>query len=161
MRVIVDFAMDVDVIDCPKIVVNNLEAYRVQFAEWFYDKNNDHRYWQYIDGEQSLRSFRSEVFVEWLNNYILYSCKEKAKLLIRGVGCDGLMFKVIHPNDVYTEMYDKIRDYRRWIMAKDSNGISKEDQYWLKYGERKYSGYALKEWLNEDILKEIYKYIIP
>lgn len=154
MRVIVEFCNDVDVVDCPEIVVNNLDTYKVMFTDWFYNKNNNHGYWNYINGKQRLRSFRSEVFIDWLNNYILVSHKEKAKVLIQGVDLDGLMLKVVHPNDIYEEMYSKIRDYRRWLMATNPEGVSREHEYRLKYGERKHLVYAQKDWLNEGILKD-------
>lgn len=154
MRVIVEFCKDVDVIDCPDVVVDNLDSYRCQFEEWFYDKSNNHGHWQYKDGEQCLHNFRSEVFVEWLNKFILKSHTEKTKVLVQGVGLDGLILKVVHPNDIYKEMYDKFKDYRNWLMDTNNEGVPRVAEYQSKYGKRKHLVYANADWLNSDILKD-------
>lgn len=81
MKVVVTFDIDVDIIDCPKEVVDNLEDYRDKFLKWLFDKQNDHSYWLYENGKKNCCCYRSEAFVEWLNSNILTNSLIKARLL--------------------------------------------------------------------------------
>lgn len=154
MRVIVQFCMDADVIDCPEFVVNNLKVYASQFEEWFRDKKNNHAYWEYQDGEQRLRSYRSEAFVEWLNKFILGTHEEKARVLMQGVDYDGMLFKIEYPREIAPIIYEKGKEYVKWMRDTNSENISRQEEYQKKYGERKYREYAQADWINSYILKD-------
>jgi hypothetical protein len=81
MEIVVRFCIDADIIDCPVDILNNLTEYRKQFIDWLFDKENNHSYWIYKNGKQYGCCYRSEAFVEWLNNFVLPNSVIKAKVL--------------------------------------------------------------------------------
>lgn len=78
MQLITDFAVDVDIIEVPKMVIDNAEDYQAQFFKWLFNKSIDHAYWWYEDGKKYGCNYRSDAFVEWLNAYPLKDEEEKA-----------------------------------------------------------------------------------
>jgi hypothetical protein len=83
VKVVVEFDCDADIIDCPDNIIDNLIDYSDLFLKWLFDKNNNHSYWMYEDGNKYGGSYRSEAFVEWLNIFILGDLEDKAKVLER------------------------------------------------------------------------------
>lgn len=81
MKVILQFDVNADSIECPELIVKELERYQTEFFEWLCDKKNDHAYWMYRDGEKFGLSYRSDAFVEWLNTVVLVGKNEKASIL--------------------------------------------------------------------------------
>lgn len=82
MLLIILFDYDADLIDVP-ILINDMEKYQNLFFEWLFNKSIDHVYWLYKDGEKYGCSYRSEAFVDWLNNNPLKHSKEKAKIVLQ------------------------------------------------------------------------------
>ncbi len=72
---------DVDVIDIPQYVFEDIENIQKGFFRWLFDKNNNHAYWICVNGDKKYCSYRSEAFVEWLNTYYLVGTKEKASCI--------------------------------------------------------------------------------
>ncbi|WP_454054294.1 hypothetical protein [Clostridium sp. Marseille-Q7071] len=85
MRVVVKFDIDADIIDCPENITDNLIEYSNKFMNWLFDKQNNHSYWWYENGEKAGCSYRSEAFVEWLNKFVFDKSLNKAKVLECGV----------------------------------------------------------------------------
>lgn len=67
MKVVVTFGLDADIIQCPEYIIGNLIEYRDKFTDWLFDKDNNHPYWFYKNGEKVGCCYRSEAFAEWLN----------------------------------------------------------------------------------------------
>lgn len=78
MLLVIEFGVDADIIDVPKIVIENLKQYQEQFIKWLFDKSVDHAYWWYVDGEKFGCDYRSNAFLEWLNTNLLNELEEKA-----------------------------------------------------------------------------------
>ena len=154
MRVLVKFCVDADIIECQDSIVSDLKVYQHRFKEWLYDKNNDHSYWMYVDGEKYGCSYRSEAFVEWLNIFVLDKNEVKAKVLEQSIDEDGVICRAEYPKDIIPIIHAEIEHYRKWLTDKNSEGFSKEDEYKEKYGMRKYIGYASTEWINSFILND-------
>ena len=68
---------DADVIDVPEFVIPDIKKIQKQFDKWLYDKDNP-KTW---DKKRGVFSFRGDMFVYWLNEYLLKDCKVKAKLV--------------------------------------------------------------------------------
>lgn len=81
MLLITDFAVDVDIIDVPKTVIEKAEEYQTQFFKWLFDRSIDHAYWWYEDGEKFGCNYRSDAFVEWLNATLLKEAENKATIV--------------------------------------------------------------------------------
>ncbi|ACL21998.1 hypothetical protein Dhaf_3985 [Desulfitobacterium hafniense DCB-2] len=81
MKIVIQFCVDADIIDCPVDISDSLIEYRNKFIDWLYDKQNNHSYWIYKNGEKYGCSYRSEAFVEWLNKFVLSNSLVKAKVL--------------------------------------------------------------------------------
>jgi hypothetical protein len=81
MKVIIDFYEDADIIECPENIVGSLMDYREKFLEWLFDKQNEHSYWYYKNGEKFGCCYRSEAFVEWLNKFILFDSLDKVEVI--------------------------------------------------------------------------------
>lgn len=154
MRILVQFCVNADIIECPAFILNDLKSYQNEFTEWLYDKTNDHAYWMYKDGEKYGCSYRSEAFVEWLNKFILDKHEEKAKVVEQSVDEDGLVCRAEYPKDITALIHTEIESFRKWLINKNSEGICKEEEYKKKYGMRKYIGHASADWINSFILNE-------
>ena len=81
MKVVVTFGVDADIIDCPEEIIDDLIEYRDEFTTWLFDKQNNHSYWFYINGERVGCCYRSEPYVEWINTFILDNSLRKVKVL--------------------------------------------------------------------------------
>lgn len=81
MKVIINFCIDADLIECPDELTGKISEYRNQFLDWLGDEKNDHAYWHYVNGQKIGNCFRSDAFVEWLNTFILSSRAKKARVL--------------------------------------------------------------------------------
>lgn len=68
---------DVDVLDVPEFVITDIRKIQKQFDKWLYDKDNP-KTWHKDVGAFC---FRGDMFVYWLNEYLLKDSKEKAKLV--------------------------------------------------------------------------------
>ena len=101
--VVLEWACDYVLIDCPSYISDKIDAYQQQFDIWLSDRSNNHGYWvsyeysaEYFiergeidpyeggrdpDGKDGL-SFGAEAFVNWLNEYILNkNNNEEAKII--------------------------------------------------------------------------------
>lgn len=68
---------DVDVLDVPEFVITDIKKIQKQFDKWLYDKDNP-KTWHRDVGAFC---FRGDMFVHWLNEYLLKDSKVKAKIL--------------------------------------------------------------------------------
>ena len=84
MKVILEFDYDVDIIEWPNIRAEEVKKHQLVFDKWLYNKNNNHSYWQYENGEKYGVCYRSDAFVEWLNSIVLKNSAEKATILTIG-----------------------------------------------------------------------------
>jgi len=82
MRVVIEFDIRADIIECPEIIVPDLITYQDKFFEWLYNKNNDHDYWEYENGKKSCLCYRADALIEWLNTFVLD--EEKAYMIKSG-----------------------------------------------------------------------------
>ena len=90
MRVLVEFCIDADMIECPDFIVKDLESYQGEFSKWLCNEENDHNYWVYKNGEKYGCNYRSEAFVEWLNTFVLNTCAEKARVIDKKLNRDAI-----------------------------------------------------------------------
>ena len=81
MKVVVTFGVNADIIDCPDDIVDNLIEYKGRFINWLFDKQTNHSYWRYKNGEKFGCCYRSEAFAEWLNSFVLNNSLIKVKVL--------------------------------------------------------------------------------
>lgn len=68
---------DVDILDIPKDVVQNIKKTQKDFDKWLYDKSNKLTW----DKKQGSFCFRGDAFVYWLNEFVLKERKDKAFLV--------------------------------------------------------------------------------
>ncbi len=85
IKVLVQFDLDADIIECPNWIIKDLELHQQSFNEWLFDEMNDHSYWVYENGEKYGCCYRSNAFVEWLNRFILKECDDKAFVIDKQV----------------------------------------------------------------------------
>ena len=77
LRVVVAFTeYDVDIIDVPKSIFDNINVIRRKFDKWVYNKDNVLSW----DKKNKVFCFRADLFVFWLNTYVLTG-EEKAELI--------------------------------------------------------------------------------
>lgn len=77
MKVVFAFTeFDVDIVDIPNSIFNNINPIIRDFDKWLYDKDNKLSW----DAKNKAFCFRADLFVYWLNKYVL-SDKEKAQLV--------------------------------------------------------------------------------
>lgn len=153
MKVLVEFSVDADIIECPKWTVEELPAYQIQFREWLFDKKNDHPYWVYKNEEKHGCCYRSHAFVEWLNNFVMQDNLEKATVIEECVSYEtGHICRVIFPADMEDVSDDKRWVFADWLQEKVEKGNTREDDYIKNYGRERYSSYAVADWVNQFIL---------
>ncbi len=101
MKVIVEFDTDCDIIQVPDVLVPQLDTLRQKFLHWLYDPGIQHKYWKVFRDPSGQKitgiSYRSDVFVEWLNKKVLKASPEKAAVLeacvpIKGTGLPKIFF---------------------------------------------------------------------
>ena len=80
MRLFVEFDVSADVIDVPKFVIDNREHIRQRFLKWLYDPSVKHKYWTTFNGHRGV-CYRSDAFVEWLNETVLKDSAQKAVIV--------------------------------------------------------------------------------
>lgn len=69
---------EVDVIEYPKKVTDNLVKYSIDFISWLSNENNCHGYWtKDCEGNNAL-CFGTKAFIDWLNGFILNNNASKA-----------------------------------------------------------------------------------
>jgi len=77
----IKFDNDCDIIELPDFIVKDIRQYQSDFIDWMYDKTSDHSYW-ILDGDAKLGCcFRSEAFVDWLNENVLKNSDVKADVV--------------------------------------------------------------------------------
>ena len=84
MRVTVFYdetARDADIIELPETIANDLPAIQERFFRWLFDKNNDHGYWVFENGEKKLCAYDAEAFVFWVNKECLCRGCKKASVV--------------------------------------------------------------------------------
>ena len=84
-KVALNFTYDIDIIEVPDIIADEMTEYQAAFDRWLYDENNEHSHWILQDGEKVAVSFGCKTFVDFLNEHILYHAEEKAIVLKRNV----------------------------------------------------------------------------
>ena len=89
MQLVVQFDLDVDIIDVPVFVVENKEVLRRKFLNWIYNPQNKHGFWFSVVDKNGKRivglKYRSDAFVKWLNLRILKAENEKARVIAQNV----------------------------------------------------------------------------
>lgn len=73
------YLRNVDIIDVPERIVQDIENLQQSFFKWLFNKSNDHKYWVLDNnGEKIYCSYCVDAFIEWLNKYIINNMEEKA-----------------------------------------------------------------------------------
>jgi hypothetical protein len=75
--------LDADIIEIPDCLKDSLDKIRQSYFDWLYDKNNDHKYWMYVNGEKRCVESDSETFIEWMNEHLLNDKPQKARMVER------------------------------------------------------------------------------
>lgn len=76
MKLIIEFSeFDVDIAEVPQSVADDIRNIEKKFSKWVYDKDNKLSW----DSENRVFCFRGDLFVYWLNRFVL-SDNEKAEL---------------------------------------------------------------------------------
>lgn len=91
MKMIVEFDVDADIIDVPQYIIEERELIRRRFVKWLYNKGSKHKYWVRVDcGNRKCfaLNYRSDAFVEWLNEKVLQKSIEKATVVEQHVSVD-------------------------------------------------------------------------
>lgn len=88
MRMLVEFDINADIIDVPQSVIDNREVLQYRFLKWLYKKGNKHKYWKMLGGTMGVM-YRSDAFVEWLNEFVLKDSTERASILEQYVSRDN------------------------------------------------------------------------
>jgi hypothetical protein len=73
-----DNIQDVDIVDIPEEILKNIDGIQKDFLKWLFDKHNDHKYWVLDGNEKKYCEYRSEAFVEWINENLVKSLESKA-----------------------------------------------------------------------------------
>lgn len=85
MKLVVEFDVDVDIIDVPKTVIDNKDILQKKFLRWLYNKNSKHDYWKIIKYDNGSSfcglQYRSDAFVNWLNKKVLADVNETATIV--------------------------------------------------------------------------------
>lgn len=155
MKIIAQFSFDMDIICCPDYIVNDLETYKENFYVWLYDKKNNHPYWLQKNGKKYSCLYRSQAFVDWLNEFILQNSKEKATVVEECIDSNGEVIKIHLPqdvNDLNSIIENKKKDFLKWIHLLYEDKNTRENAYIKQYGLDKYLYYATVDWVNEVIL---------
>lgn len=71
MRIFIQFENNGDIIDCPESIVSDLPNLRERFLVWLFNEKNNHPHWVYQNGKKAGCAYRADVFVQWLNTYVL------------------------------------------------------------------------------------------
>ena len=80
MLLFVEFDVSADIIDVPEAVIDRRDHLHKSFLKWLCDRRTKHKYWVTVNGHNGL-CYRSDAFVEWLNEYILKESDEKAVIV--------------------------------------------------------------------------------
>lgn len=81
MKVVLEFCINADIIECPNNIIKDIKKHQLDFFNWLFDENNDHSYWMYENGKKEGCCYRSDAFVEYLNTFVLSESKEKAVII--------------------------------------------------------------------------------
>ncbi len=81
MLLVTKFDFDADIIDVPLSILNDIEDYQKLFFKWLFDKTINHSYWLNKNGKKYGCSYRSDAFIDWLNENPLKKNREKAKVV--------------------------------------------------------------------------------
>lgn len=92
MLIVIDFQNDADIIEVPDYIIGDLKTYQYQFDQWLYNKETNHLYWTYRNGEKFGCRYRSEAFVEWLNLFPLNNSYQKASVKEQNITSYDLSF---------------------------------------------------------------------
>jgi len=87
---------DIEIMYVPQCIFENIEEHQRNFFKWLFDKNNDHQYWRYLDGNKSYCEYDANAFVQWLNEIILYESNEKAAIVEKNGSIHNSITKVIY-----------------------------------------------------------------
>lgn len=74
-------SLDLDIIDIPEELVQNISVLQENFFKWLFDKKIDHAYWVCDKEIKKYCSYRSEAFVEWINNVFNCSSNQEARII--------------------------------------------------------------------------------
>lgn len=80
MRLYAEFDISADIIDVPQKVIDNRKQISAQFLKWLFTPEVKAKYTVINNGRRAL-CYRSEAFVEFLNQEILSDFPQKAKIL--------------------------------------------------------------------------------
>jgi hypothetical protein len=68
MKIVVRFDISCDIIQVNGLELDVVEKLQGDFNHWINDENNKHKYWVNVNDELCGLRYRSDAFVEWLNN---------------------------------------------------------------------------------------------
>lgn len=60
---------DTEYFSCSTRVGRKISKLQLEFFDWLYDKEIDHRFWIYQNGEKIAVNYRSNAFIYWLNHH--------------------------------------------------------------------------------------------
>ncbi len=82
MKLVLEFDYDADVIEVPQYVLDNKDLLKKRFLKWIYCKHSKHKYGIILQDSNGKKfkgvKYRSDAFVEWLNEKVLMEDLEKA-----------------------------------------------------------------------------------
>lgn len=51
------------------------------FFRWVFDKNNNRKYWNVVNGENKVCKYGTKAFIDWINNMILLKEVDKPYII--------------------------------------------------------------------------------
>ena len=66
----------------PDYIANDIKKYVKMFDKWLLDKDNNHGYWEKINGRNYGVCFDVNAFVLYLNEYVVKEKKDKVYILV-------------------------------------------------------------------------------
>ncbi|WP_078410722.1 hypothetical protein [Priestia abyssalis] len=73
--------VDSQYIQCPAKVGRNIRQLQMEFFDWLFDRNNDHKYWVYHEEAGYGVDYDAEALVYWLNHVRFKKGKKVAALI--------------------------------------------------------------------------------
>ena len=60
---------DCDLIDLSTQSFESVKTIQTLFLRWLFDKNNEHDYWMYREGQKYGCAYDTNAFIHWLNQF--------------------------------------------------------------------------------------------
>ena len=81
MIIEVSLGPDTQYVRCLSKVGRNIAQLQMEFFDWLFDRNNDHKYWVYDEEAGYIVNYDAEALVYWLNHVRLKKGKRVATLI--------------------------------------------------------------------------------